>query len=48
MSVYEHLLPRQNLPSLKEINRVLKDKGILTGQIPNVYLPIEVHSKLPF
>ncbi len=24
ISVYEHLLPRQRLPSLKEINRVLK------------------------
>jgi ubiquinone/menaquinone biosynthesis C-methylase UbiE len=48
ISVYEHLLPRQRLASLKEINRVLKDKGILAGQIPNMYFPIEVHSKLPF
>ena len=33
---------------MKEINRVLKDKGILARQIPNMYFPIEVHSKLPF
>jgi SAM-dependent methyltransferase len=48
ISVYEHLLPRQRLVNLKEINRVLKDRGILAGQIPNMYFPIEVHSKLPF
>jgi hypothetical protein len=35
ISVYEHLLPRQRLATLNEINRVLKDKGILAGQIPN-------------
>jgi SAM-dependent methyltransferase len=48
ISVHEHLLPRQRLASLKEINRVLKDKSILAGQIPNLYFPIEIHSKLPF
>jgi predicted SAM-dependent methyltransferase len=48
ISVYEHLLPRQRLASLKEINRVLKGKGILARQIPNMYFPIEVHSTLPF
>jgi ubiquinone/menaquinone biosynthesis C-methylase UbiE len=48
ISVYEHLLPRQRLASLKEINRVLKGKGILARQISNMYFPIEVHSKLPF
>jgi ubiquinone/menaquinone biosynthesis C-methylase UbiE len=48
ISVYEHLLPAQRLASLKEINRVLKYKGILAGQIPNMYFPIELHSKLPF
>ncbi len=47
-SVYEHLLPRQRLASLKEINRVLKDEGILVGQIPNMYFPVEVHSRLLF
>jgi SAM-dependent methyltransferase len=47
ISVYEHLLPRPRLASLKEINDVLKDKSILGGQIPNMYFPIEVHSKLP-
>jgi SAM-dependent methyltransferase len=47
-SVYEHLLPRQRLASLKEVNRVLKDEGILVGQIPNMYFPIEVHSRLLF
>ncbi|MDQ3852773.1 MAG: class I SAM-dependent methyltransferase [Thermoproteota archaeon] len=48
VSVYEHLLPAERLASLKEINRVLKDKGIVAGQIPNMYFPIELHSKLPF
>jgi ubiquinone/menaquinone biosynthesis C-methylase UbiE len=48
ISVYEHLLPSRRLASLKEINRVLKDKGILAGQIPNMYFPIELHSKLLF
>jgi SAM-dependent methyltransferase len=48
ISVYEHLLPSGRLASLKEINRVLKDKGILAGQIPNMYFPIELHSKLLF
>jgi SAM-dependent methyltransferase len=48
ISVYEHLLPAQRLASLKEINRVLKDRGILAGQIPNMYFPIELQSKLPF
>jgi SAM-dependent methyltransferase len=48
ISVYEHLLPAKRLASLKEINRVLKDKGILAGQIPNMYFPIELHSRLPF
>lgn len=47
-SVYEHILPAERLASLKEINRVLKDKGIMVGQIPNMYFPIELHSKLPF
>jgi SAM-dependent methyltransferase len=47
-SVYEHILPRYRLQSMKEIHRVLKSGGVLVGQIPNMYLPIEVHSKLPF
>jgi hypothetical protein len=32
---------------MKEIHRVLKSGGVLVGQIPNMYLPIEIHSKLP-
>ncbi|MDQ3903485.1 MAG: class I SAM-dependent methyltransferase [Thermoproteota archaeon] len=48
ISVYEHLFPAQRLACLKEINRVLKDGGILAGQIPNMYFPIEIHSKLLF
>jgi len=47
-SVYEHIQPRLRLKSLQEIYRVLKPKGVLIGQIPNMYFPIELHSKLPF
>lgn len=48
VSVYEHLVPWQRISSLKEINRILKDEGIVVGQIPNMYFPVELHSKLPF
>jgi len=46
-SVYEHILPENRLQSMKEIHRVLKSGGVLVGQIPNMYLPIEIYSKLP-
>ena len=47
-NVYEHILPSLYNTSLAEINRVLNDRGILVGQLPNPYFPIESHSRLPF
>jgi SAM-dependent methyltransferase len=47
-NVYEHLLPEQRQPSLDEIARVLASGGIVVGQLPNPYFPIESHSRLPF
>jgi SAM-dependent methyltransferase len=47
-NVYEHILPEQRGASFSEIHRVLKPGGILVGQIPNPYFPIESHSRLPF
>jgi SAM-dependent methyltransferase len=47
-NVYEHILPDRRIASFREIRRVLKDDGIIVGQIPNPYFPIESHSRLPF
>src|SRR2546422_3782992 len=47
-SVYEHIHPENRFQSMKEIHRVLKSDGMLVGQIPNMYFPIELHSRLPF
>lgn len=47
-NVYEHVFPEQRRESLGEIFRVLKPGGIVVGQIPNPYFPIESHSRLPF
>jgi SAM-dependent methyltransferase len=47
-NVFEHILPDARQKSLDEIYRVLKPGGILAGQIPNPYFPIESHSRLPF
>jgi SAM-dependent methyltransferase len=47
-NVYEHLLPDRRVASFREIRRVLADDGIVVGQIPNPYFPIESHSRLPF
>lgn len=46
-SVYEHIRPDLREKSLREIARVLKHGGLLIGQIPNMYFPVEPHSKLP-
>ncbi|MCR8692921.1 class I SAM-dependent methyltransferase [Rhodococcus pyridinivorans] len=47
-NVYEHIPPDERGASLHEIYRVLKPGGILVGQLPNPYFPIESHSRLPF
>jgi SAM-dependent methyltransferase len=47
-NVFEHILPDARQRSLDEIYRVLVPGGILVGQIPNPYFPIESHSRLPF
>jgi SAM-dependent methyltransferase len=47
-NVYEHIPPGRRSASLAEIRRVLAPDGVLIGQLPNPYFPIESHSKLPF
>lgn len=47
-NVFEHIPPDARQRSLDEIGRVLRPAGVLVGQIPNPYFPIESHSRLPF
>ena len=47
-NVYEHIPPAERDASVAEIARVLVPGGVLVGQLPNPYFPIESHSKLPF
>lgn len=47
-NVFEHIHPPLYAASLDEIRRVLAAGGILVGQLPNPYFPIESHSRLPF
>jgi SAM-dependent methyltransferase len=47
-NVYEHIFPERRVASFREIRRVLSADGIVVGQIPNPYFPIESHSRLPF
>ena len=47
-NVFEHIPPNARQQSLDEIFRVLRPDGVLAGQIPNPYFPIESHSRLPF
>jgi ubiquinone/menaquinone biosynthesis C-methylase UbiE len=46
-NVFEHITPAERDVSLREIYRVLKPGGIVVGQLPNPYFPIESHSRLP-
>ena len=47
-NVFEHVAPAARTPSLGALYRVLRPAGILVGQLPNPYFPIESHSRLPF
>ncbi|MDH3226836.1 MAG: class I SAM-dependent methyltransferase [Thermoleophilia bacterium] len=47
-NVYEHVDPTQRGPSMVEILRIVKPGGVVVGQLPNPYFPIESHSRLPF
>jgi SAM-dependent methyltransferase len=47
-NVYEHIPPNLREMTLSNLYRVLAPGGILVGQIPNPYFPIESHSRLPF
>lgn len=47
-NVFEHIPPGERDVSLREIYRVLKPGGVVIGQLPNPYFPIESHSRLPF
>jgi SAM-dependent methyltransferase len=47
-NVYEHIFPERRVASFEEMRRVLTKDGVVVGQIPNPYFPIESHSRLPF
>jgi SAM-dependent methyltransferase len=47
-NVFEHVRPDRRLASLVELRRVLRPDGVIVGQIPNPWFPIESHSRLPF
>lgn len=47
-NVYEHIFPESRVASFEEMHRVLRPNGVVVGQIPNPYFPIESHSRLPF
>jgi len=47
-NVYEHIFPDRRVASFEEMRRVLTPDGVVVGQIPNPYFPIESHSRLPF
>lgn len=47
-NVYEHIPPPERDASLREMYRILTPGGVVVGQLPNPYFPIESHSRLPF
>jgi SAM-dependent methyltransferase len=47
-NVFEHVDPANRTAALTEIKRVLTPDGVVVGQIPNPWFPIESHSRLPF
>jgi SAM-dependent methyltransferase len=48
VNVFEHVSPEWREPTVREFRRVLRKNGVLVGQLPNPYFPIESHSRLPF
>jgi SAM-dependent methyltransferase len=47
-NVFEYVSPEHRYPTIAAFRRVLVMGGILVGQLPNPYFPIESHSRLPF
>jgi SAM-dependent methyltransferase len=47
-NVYEHVQPEERAASFQELARILVPGGVVVGQLPNPYFPIESHSRLPF
>lgn len=47
-NVFEHVDPEHRVAALTEMRRVLRPGGVIVGQLPNPYFPIESHSRLPF
>src|SRR5262245_2574262 len=47
-NVYEHIAPERRRASIAELYRTLKPGGVVAGQLPIPYFPIESHSRLPF